>query len=157
MNARYLLFGIFQRHLGQRLLRWKRSLTLGARVAVIDGEGRFLLVKQSYAPGWLFPGGGVEFGETCEEAALRELHEEAEVTPTGPLQLHGVFSNHEKFPGDHLVIYTLREFTWSGFTPTAEIVAADFFAADDLPPDTMASTRRRIDEITGKTAVSPHW
>ena len=64
MNARHVIFGIFQRSLGQKILRWKRSLTLGARVAVIDGDGRFLLVKQSYAPGWLFPGGGVE-RESC--------------------------------------------------------------------------------------------
>jgi 8-oxo-dGTP pyrophosphatase MutT (NUDIX family) len=157
MNARYAIFGVFHRTLGQRFLRWKRSLTLGARVAVIDSQGRFLLVKQSYAPGWLFPGGGVEFGETCEQAALRELHEEAEVTPTGPLVLHGVFSNHTNFPGDHLVIYTLREFAWNGFTPTREIVAAEFFAPDSLPDDTMGSTRRRIDEILGKTARSADW
>ena len=157
MNARYAFFGLFHRTLGRRYLRWKRSLTLGARVAVIDAEGRFLLVKQSYAPGWLFPGGGVEFGETCEEAALRELHEEAEVTPTGPLKLHGVFSNHSKFPGDHLVVYTLREFAWSGFTPTSEIVAAEFFAPEALPEDTMMSTRRRIDEILGRAPMSLDW
>lgn len=157
MNARYAFFSLFHRSLGRRYLRWKRSLTLGARVAVIDSQNHFLLVKQSYAPGWLFPGGGVEFGETCEEAALRELHEEAEVTPRGPLALHGVFSNHARFPGDHLVVYTLRDFTWNGFTPTREIVAARFFPPDALPDDTMDSTRRRIDEILGKAPLSLEW
>lgn len=157
MNARYLLFGIFHKSLGQRLLRWKRGLTLGARVVVIDAEGKVLLVRQSYAPGWILPGGGVEFGETCEQAALRELHEEAEVTPTGPLQLHGVFSNHSKFPGDHLVVYSVRQFTWNGFTPTKEILAAQFFAPDSLPADTMGSSRRRIDEVLGKVPVSLEW
>jgi 8-oxo-dGTP pyrophosphatase MutT (NUDIX family) len=157
MNAKYAAFGLFHRTLGRRYLRWRRSLTLGARVAVIDAQGRFLLVKQSYAPGWLFPGGGVEFGETCEEAAIRELHEEAEVTPKGPLSLHGVFSNHEKFPGDHLVVYVLREFEWNGFTPTREIVGAGFFAVDALPAETMVSTRRRIDELTGKAPLSLAW
>lgn len=157
MNARYAAFGLFHRTLGRRWLRWKRGLTLGARVAVIDERGRFLMVKQSYAPGWLFPGGGVEYGETCEEAALRELHEEAEVTPVEPLALHGVFSNHQKFPGDHLVVYTLRRFTWNGFTPTREILAADFFEPDELPADTLDSTRRRIEEIRGQRPLSLEW
>jgi 8-oxo-dGTP pyrophosphatase MutT (NUDIX family) len=157
MNTRHVIFGVFHRTLGRKYLRWKRSLTLGARVAVIDQQGHFLLVKQSYAPGWLFPGGGVEFGETCEQAALRELHEEAEVTATGPLQLHGVFSNHAKFPGDHLVVYTLREFAWNGFKPTSEIVEARFFAPHALPEDTMLSTRRRIDEILGHSPMSLEW
>lgn len=157
MNTRHVIFGVFHKTLGRKYLRWKRSLTLGARVAVIDDKNNFLLVKQSYAPGWLFPGGGVEFGETCEQAALRELHEEAEVTPTGPLKLHGVFSNHARFPGDHLVVYTLREFTWNGFRPTSEIVEARFFAPHELPTDTMMSTRRRIDEILGKAPMSLEW
>jgi 8-oxo-dGTP pyrophosphatase MutT (NUDIX family) len=157
MKLAHMLFKIMPTWMSQKVLRLKRAMTLGARVAVIDGEGRFLLVKQSYAPGWLFPGGGVEPGETCEFAALRELHEEAEVTPTGPLQLHGIFSNHAKFPGDHLVIYVLREFVWGGFTPTSEIVEARFFGADQLPDDVQDSTRRRIAELTGRAEISGEW
>lgn len=157
MNARHRLFRIYHKSVGQKYLRWKRGLTLGARVAVIDQAGRFLMVKQSYAPGWLFPGGGVEFGETCEQAALRELKEEAEVTPSGPLSMHGIFLNHAVFPGDHVTVYTLRDFAWNGFTPTREILAAEFFAPDRLPPDTMGSTRRRIDEILGKAPLSQEW
>mgnify|MGYP003398834947 CR=1 FL=1 len=61
------------------ILRLTRGMTLGSRTAVIDGEGRFMLVKQTYAPGWIFPGGGVERGETCEEAARREVEEEAAI------------------------------------------------------------------------------
>jgi 8-oxo-dGTP pyrophosphatase MutT (NUDIX family) len=157
MKLSHILFKIMPPWMSQKLLRLKRSMTLGARVAVIDGQGRFLLVKQSYAPGWLFPGGGVEPGETCEFAALRELYEEAEVTPTGPLQLHGIFSNHEKFPGDHLVVYVLRDFAWNGFKPTSEILEARFFSSNELPVDVQESTGRRIAELTGAMGQSAMW
>jgi len=46
----------------------------------VDSADRMLLVRLSErteAPGsWTLPGGGVEFGEHPEAAALRELHEE---------------------------------------------------------------------------------
>jgi 8-oxo-dGTP diphosphatase len=46
----------------------------------LDTDDRLLLVRLSErteAPGsWTLPGGGVEFGEHPEAAALRELHEE---------------------------------------------------------------------------------
>ena len=157
MSFKHAFFKVFHGFVWQRVLRWQRGMTLGARTAVIDGEGRFLLVQHTYSPGWLFPGGGVERGETCEAAAIRELHEEAHVTAKGSLALHGFFSNHASFPGDHLALYVLREFEWQGFTPTREIQAVAFFAADKLPADCLPSTRRRIDELTGKAPVSLLW
>jgi ADP-ribose pyrophosphatase YjhB (NUDIX family) len=46
----------------------------------VDGDDRLLLVRLSNiteAPGsWTLPGGGVEFGEHPEAAAIRELYEE---------------------------------------------------------------------------------
>lgn len=55
----------------------ERRLT--AIVACVDGEGRVLLVKQRSGPfagAWLLPGGGVDDGETLEEAVRREMREE---------------------------------------------------------------------------------
>ena len=47
---------------------------------ILDTEGRFLVIERSQfvrAPGKLcFPGGGVEPGETQQEAVIRELQEE---------------------------------------------------------------------------------
>ena len=82
--------------------RLTRGSTLGVRAAVIDAEGRvLLLVRHSYAPGWIFPGGGVERGETVYDAVRREMHEEAGIVIEGEPLLHGVFANHQQFMGDH--------------------------------------------------------
>lgn len=138
-------------------LRWTRAMTLGSRVAVIDAQGRFLLVKHTYSPGWIFPGGGVETGETCLEAAEREVREEAQVIAKGPFELHGIFSNHRDFPGDHLAFYILRDFEVQTFTPNMEIADARFFSPHEIPPTTTQGSRRRMAEIANGCAPSALW
>jgi 8-oxo-dGTP diphosphatase len=64
-----------------------------AAVLLVDGEGRLLLQLRSLdapaAPGkWSFPGGGIEPGEQPEEAARRELLEEAGLSVDGELALY---------------------------------------------------------------------
>jgi 8-oxo-dGTP pyrophosphatase MutT (NUDIX family) len=50
------------------------------RLFVTDSKGKVLLLKRdttSHAQGaWCLPGGKVDYGDTVEEAAARELHEE---------------------------------------------------------------------------------
>ncbi|HEY1211989.1 MAG TPA: NUDIX hydrolase, partial [Bryobacteraceae bacterium] len=46
-----------------------------------DAEGRILLVRPSYKPGWDLPGGYVEIGETPTQAAAREVQEELGIKP----------------------------------------------------------------------------
>ena len=46
---------------------------------MVDGAGRFLLVRRAHPPAqgkWSIPGGRVEPGETGEQAVVRELLEE---------------------------------------------------------------------------------
>lgn len=134
-----------------------RPMTLGVRGVALD-EGRVLLVKHGYTPGWHFPGGGVEPGETCEQALTREMEEEACLVVEGPLQLHGLFQNINMSRRDHVAVYVARRFRVTGERkPDREIVAARFFALDALPEDATRATRARLAEILGRAPLSPTW
>src|SRR5262245_14240406 len=67
------------------------GMTFGVRGAVLDGENRVFLVKHTYVPGWYLPGGGVNPGETAEEALRRELLEEGNLVVEGPVELRGLY------------------------------------------------------------------
>lgn len=72
------------KRVGIRILEFLRKIywfifrpkTRGAK-CIVENDGKILLVRLAYAhKGWTIPGGGVDKGETFEEAARRELFEE---------------------------------------------------------------------------------
>ncbi len=137
--------------------RMKRGMTLGVRGAVLRGN-EVLLVRHGYTPGWHLPGGGVEPGETFEEALAKELLEEGNVRVKGAPQLHGLFQNRNASARDHVAVYVVRDFDYGGpLAPTFEIMEAKFFPLNALPEDTTQSTRRRLSEIIEGLPPPAHW
>lgn len=64
-------------------IRWIRERAGGERIfinfaaaVVTDEQGRVLLQRRGDVDGWGFPGGGMELGESAEEAVIREVREE---------------------------------------------------------------------------------
>jgi 8-oxo-dGTP pyrophosphatase MutT (NUDIX family) len=142
----------------QRYWRFSRGLTMGAQALVLDEAERVLLVRHGYRPGWFFPGGGVEKGETVREALARELLEETGIALTRPAELFALYANIEAFPGDHIALFLVREWTRAHTPrPNPEILEHRFFAPAALPEGTSEGTRRRIAEILEGTAPSDTW
>lgn len=141
----------------QPWFRLRRGMTLGVRAAIFDDQERVFLVRHSYAPGWLLPGGGVERGETIYDALAREVREEGGIILKGPPVLHGLFSNEAKFRGDHVACFVVRDFTRGAWKPGIEIKESGFFPINGLPESATGGTRRRITEITTGVAAPPHW
>ena len=133
-------------------------MTLGVRGVVLKETSELMLVRHTYVAGWHFPGGGVEVGETMEQALVRELAEEAGIDLTARPFLHGIFFNQRISHRDHVAVYVVREFHDLG--PRAadhEIAEAKFFPLDALPEDTSPATRARLREILGNEPLSAHW
>lgn len=142
----------------QQYWRLTRSLTFGAQGMVVDGGSRVLLVRHTYRPGWHFPGGGVEKRETVEAALARELHEEAGVVIDGRPELFGLYANFRVFPGDHIALFLVRN--WSQPVPPVpnrEIAEQRFFPMDALPGGIQPSTRSRIEEFMGSRPRAEMW
>ncbi|WP_245545121.1 NUDIX domain-containing protein [Parvibaculum lavamentivorans] len=137
---------------GRPLLRlyWRlrRPLTAGVRGMVFDGEGRVLLIRHTYIPGWYLPGGGVERGETMLTSLRRELDEEAGVIVTGEARLAGLYANFREFKSDHVALYVVAHGSYE-MVPrrSPEIAESGFFSPGSLPEATSASTRARIAEV----------
>ncbi|NMJ42392.1 NUDIX domain-containing protein [Roseomonas sp. JC162] len=95
---------------------------------IVFKEGRVLLVRRGKPPRmghWSLPGGAQHVGERAEEAARRELREEAGIE-VGPLSLaivvDGITRDEDGRPRYH---YTIIDFA-------AEWLHGDAAAADDV-------------------------
>lgn len=87
-----------------------RNPALAVDCVVFDGDGRLLLIRRRNPPfqgQYALPGGYVDYGESVEHAAARELHEETGLTATG-LALIGVYSDPGRDPRGHVVSVAYR-------------------------------------------------
>jgi 8-oxo-dGTP diphosphatase len=92
-------------------IRYGRKPAL-ATDGILVKDGKILLVKRGKGPfkGYhALPGGFVEYGETVEEAVVREVKEETALK-TEVVRLLGVYSDPERDPRGHVisVVWELR-------------------------------------------------
>ena len=104
--------------------------------AAVFRDSRILLIRREDNGLWALPGGMVEVGETLAEAAVRELHEEANVEGRATRLLAVIDSrlwrSRSKTHFIHPVF--LVEAKAQEPSPGPETTDAGFFAEDDLPP-----------------------
>lgn len=147
-----LKFGLMLRAVGIY-----KHLTLGARTAVIV-QGAVLLVRHDYVAGWQLPGGGVDPGETVEQAARREVLEETGYRVEGAMRLVGIYHSKVFSNRDHVSLFVAEGARLEReFVANREIAEIGWFGLDDLPSDATPATLRRLDEIAGRTMVSAEW
>ena len=147
----------FTRPLFFAFARASRGMTLGVRGVAVDGEGRVLLVKHTYVHGWWLPGGGVERGQTAEDALIREMREEAGLIVEGRPTLVSLHSNERYFRGDHVLVYRIDRFAMTDRSSHGEIAETGWFDPAELPEDTHRATRARLAEIFSGADCTTSW
>lgn len=105
--------------------------------AVVFDRGRLLLVRRAHEPyvgKWTVPAGFIEWGESPEETAVRELKEETNLDITLDNLFHVYAGDDDPRTRAILILYFARDFD-------GDVVAGDdaaearFFAVDELPPN----------------------
>lgn len=134
-----------------------RSMTLGVRAACFDEQGRIFLVRHTYLPGWYFPGGGIERGETANAALAKELREEGNLEIIGQPQLFANYFNRNASKRDHVLLYRATVRQLAPRLPDREIAECGFFALDALPDGMTRSTLNRLNDIAQEKQGSDYW
>ena len=115
---------------------------IGVFALIFDDQGHILLGHRRDTDWWNLPGGGMELGETVDEALCREVREETGLEVEVE-QLVGVYSKPQK----QEVVLTFRcQVTAGSLQPTEEISESRYFPPDSLPENTLPKHRQRIED-----------
>jgi 8-oxo-dGTP diphosphatase len=115
---------------------------IGVFALIFDDEGCILLGHRRDVDWWNLPGGGMEAGETVDEALCREVREETGLeVEIG--QLVGVYSKPQK---QEVVLAFRCRLIGGTLQPTEEARESRYFAPDSLPTNTLPKHRQRIED-----------
>ncbi|MFH1623898.1 MAG: NUDIX hydrolase [Pseudomonadota bacterium] len=107
-------------------------LTVDVIIELADG---IVLVKRKYPPiAWALPGGYVDYGETLEEAAIREAKEETSLDVVLKKQLH-TYSDPRRDLRSHNVTTVFIGEAKGRPKAADDAKAVDIFTRETLPSD----------------------
>ena|SRR5437879_6069235 len=110
--------------------------------AVIFEEGNVLLALRRDIAWWNLPGGGMEIGETVEEAVVREVLEETGLVVTVE-RLLSVYSKPQK---QEIVLGFICRRIGGELMATEESSECQFFPPDQLPSRLLPKHRQRVED-----------
>ena len=137
---------------------WPQAPIPAAAVAAFS-RGRILLIRRGAAPNrgrWGFPGGGVDLGETLEDAARREALEETGLA----VRLGGVLAVKDLIVREggkvrfHYLIVVFLAKAGGSPRPGGDAAEARWFTTRELPGLDLTETTRAVLKDAWRTSFS---
>lgn len=102
---------------------------------VIRNQGGIVLIRRKNPPfGWALPGGFVDYGESVEQAAVREAREETSLDVSN-LKLLGVYSAPDRDPRHHTISTVFVADSMGTSKAGDDASELQVFVKDDLPSE----------------------
>ena len=117
-----------------RRLYWRliKAKTRGV-MCLIENDGRFLFVRNSYGKGqWTLPGGRVKKRESFEEGVIREVREEVGIKIEKPILL-GQYVNHKEGKTDTVSCFYCETASSNCKLDPIEIAEAKWLFLNEVP------------------------
>ena len=100
---------------------------------IVEIGGRVLLVQRRNPPyGWAIPGGFVDYGESAEDAAVREIKEETGIDITGLTQFR-CYSAPDRDPRFHTITMVFTAASTGKPVAGDDAAHVGLFDRDNLP------------------------
>ena len=115
---------------------------IGVFALIFNNEKQILLGHRRDIAWWNLPGGGMESGETVDEALCREVREETGLEVKVE-RLVGVYSKPQK---QEVVLTFLCQVIGGTIQSTEETRESRYFTPDTLPDNTLPKHRQRIED-----------
>jgi len=111
-----------------------KRIRIGSAVLIVKGD-QVLLGRRNKSPNfgrWILPGGKIEYGETHQDAAVREIDEELgvdiEVLSLAGKGIYNLITQHEH----RMIVYSNARIVGGELNPSSDVSEARFFYSDEL-------------------------
>lgn len=129
-------------HCGFEMAVYRNPIPTVDIIIEVDG-GKIILIKRKNDPvGWAIPGGFVDYGESLEEAAIREAREETSLDIILVEQMH-TYSRPDRDPRQH-TISTVYIAKGHGLPHAADDAAEIGAFTQDCLPDPLMFDHKEI-------------
>jgi len=111
-------------------------------------NGIVLIERKNYPFGWAIPGGFVDYGESLEEAAVREAVEETNLNIEIIKQLH-TYSAPDRDPRQHTISTVFIAKGFGKLIGKDDAVCAKVFTFNTLPENIVFDHRKILEDYFG--------